>query len=210
MTSALSATMLGIYPVGGRFSNPADNAAQRLEGRPANATGAVPERMLTYVDRLYLEAELMHVGGTPDAALLETALVQSFGQVNYAIQNARHSTQPVAVVPLLTRVANNAVDTYITSIMNRYAAADAEGKFEILMTQKWISSFGSAINQYNDYRRTGYPVLHDPNTDGSNNTQRLRNYAVSFPWSNEELTLNPNSPAAQKDPQTFKVFWDVD
>jgi hypothetical protein len=30
------------------------------------------------------------------------------------------------------------------------------------MTQKWISSFGSAVDAYTDYRRTGYPILFNP------------------------------------------------
>ena len=201
----VSATMLGLYPVGGRYSDPTDSA--RPEGRTAAATGAVPQRMLTYVDRLYLEQELLHVDGvTMDSLTFSTLLEASFDQVDYAIQNAVLEEQDV---PSLNRAENDAVDSYINSILGRYAAANNEKKFEILMTQKWISSAGAPIDQYTDIRRTGYPVIHDANTDDNDLTQRLRNYAVSFPWSNNELTLNPNAPT-QKDPQTYKIFWDVD
>ena len=206
----ISATMLGIYQAGGRYSNPDDTSAERLEGRGASGTGAVPERMLTYVDRLYLEAELIQLGMADGniEELLEKALEESFIQVDVAIANAVHSTQD-GDVPDLERSGNDDVDDYITTIMNRFAAADAEGKFEIIMTQKWISSAGAPISQYTDYRRTGYPVIHDPNTDDNIDTQRLRNYVLSFPWSNNELTLNPNAPE-QKNASTYAVFWDVD
>jgi hypothetical protein len=36
-----------------------------------------------------------------------------------------------------------------------------------------------------------------------------RTYAMSLPWSNDELSLNSAAPD-QKTPSTFKVFWDVD
>jgi hypothetical protein len=35
---------------------------------------------------------------------------------------------------------------------------------EIIMTQKWISSFGSAVDQYTDYRRTGFLFYSTPMT----------------------------------------------
>ena len=87
------------------------------------------------------------------------------------------------------------------------------------MTQKWIAAFGSAIESYNDYRRTGYPIMFDPLTmvadggpDGSGPVAVTsgRTYALSLPWSDDELTLNSNAPADQKIPATYSVFWDVD
>ena len=31
------------------------------------------------------------------------------------------------------------------------------------MTEKWIQSYGSEVDAFSDYRRTGYPVLFNPN-----------------------------------------------
>ena len=204
----VSATMLGIYPAGGRYSNPDD--VERPEGRGNTATGAVPQRLITYVDRLYIEAELVQLGlVNGDAAeILEKALEESFIQVDYCIADAIHSSQENEV-PYLDPSQNEEVEAYISRVMSFFNAADDNRKLEIIMTQKWLSGFGAPIDQYSDYRRTGFPVLHDPNTDGNPNTQSLRNYTLSFPWSNEELTLNPNAPD-QKNSGAYRVFWDVE
>jgi hypothetical protein len=61
---------------------------------------------------------------------------------------------------------------------------------------------------YNDYRRTGYPILHDGNTDDLDVTVRTREYALSFPWVTTNLDVNPNAPS-QKTVNTYRVFWDV-
>ena len=70
-----------------------------------------------------------------------------------------------------------------------------------------------------NYRRTGYPVMFDPNTmdadGGPDGTAPVavtsgRTYALSWPWSADELTLNSNAPEDQKIPATYQVFWEVD
>ena len=39
--------------------------------------------------------------------------------------------------------------------------------------------------------------------------QLSRDYPLSLPWQNDELSVNPNAPK-QKIPSTFRVFWDKD
>ncbi len=95
------------------------------------------------------------------------------------------------------------------------------------MTQKWLSSVGSSVDQYTDYRRTGYPVLFDPSNPAMAPGGRVQPpldgnpfvnpqlsvpvtlsvlYPQSLPWSQAELDLNGNAPA-QKLPGTYKIFW---
>ena len=107
-----------------------------------------------------------------------------------------------------TAISESDIETYINSILTLYDAEDNEGKLEHILTQKWIASFGYAIDIYNDYRRTGYPVLHDGNTDNLNVTVRTREYALTFPWVSAMLEVNPNAPS-QKETATYRVFWDV-
>ena len=76
------------------------------------------------------------------------------------------------------------------------------------MTQKWIASFGYGVDLYNDYRRTGFPLLHDGNTDNLNITSRTREYPMAYPWITDNLEINPNAPA-QKNVANYHVFWDV-
>lgn len=219
-----SMTVFGIYPVGGRYDDGAGGAVSA-----SSATGAAPLRLLTYADMLYIQAELMQAGviaGDAKAAL-EMAIEASFNQVNMVVEKAQSSSQ---TVPLLD-LTSARVTTYIDKVLAEYDAKNAAGKMEIIMTQKWIQSFGYSVDQYTDYRRTGYPTLFNPNNPthapggfyqppvngnpakpGAQlpvQVQLSRSYPLTLPWSQDELEINSNAPA-QKAPATFRVFWDVD
>lgn len=213
-------SLFGIYPVGGKYDDGSAEIADANSG-----TGAAPYRLITYADRLYLEAELIQSGvitGDVTAKLTE-ALQESFKQVDYMIAQYVHPTQSV---PLL--VGNASVATYIEKVKAEFAAASANKKLEIIMTEKWLSAVGSAVDQYTDLRRTGYPVIFDPsnpamapggfvqppiNGDPVNPgaqkavpVQTSRTFALALPWDQTELETNPNAPA-QKNPSSYKVFW---
>ncbi|WP_418263944.1 SusD/RagB family nutrient-binding outer membrane lipoprotein [Flavobacterium faecale] len=209
-----SYTYPGIFPAGGRYDD-----GQGGIMSSTTATGIAPHRILTYDEFLYIEAELMHatkLSGNPGAKLKE-AIEASFAKVDQVVKNNK-STQ---VIPVL--VGSSAVNTYIDNIMTEYNSASASKKLEIIMTQKWIATYGDPLDQYNDYRRTGYPILANPNSttreyqldngDGFPliDSQTVLNspYQVSFFWPQSELNVNRNSPQ-QKNPATYKIFWDVD
>lgn len=96
------------------------------------------------------------------------------------------------------------------------------------MTQKWISTFGSAVDAYTDYRRTGFPILFDPkNTtmapggfvqpplaadptmspQDKIQTVSPLNYPLTLPWYQKELESNISAPKQKTDPSTYKPFW---
>lgn len=213
-------TVLGIYPVGGRYD---EGDAIAVTGE--SGTGAAPYRFITYADRLYLEAELIKEGLVPGDArsTLEAAMTESFKQVDYVISTY---VKPAQTVPSLA--GTDAVTEYISKVLAAYDA-NAAKQLEIIMTQKWISSFGSSVDQYTDYRRTGYPVLFDPNNpqmapggfvqppingDPMNPgaqekvpVQQTRAYPLSLPWASSELETNPNAPPQKTDLSTSKIFW---
>jgi len=210
----------GIYPVGGRYDQ-----GDGLNVNATSGTGAAPYRFITYADRLYLEAELINVGlVTGDAkAKLQAAMAESFKQVDYMITSY---VKPTQTVPAL--VGNAAVTTYTNNVLTAYDAGSVSRQLEIIMTEKWISSFGSSVDQYTDYRRTGYPILFNPkdptmapggkvqppiNGDPVNPgaqkavpVQLSVTYPWSLPWSTSELEKNQSAPQ-QKNPQSYKVFW---
>jgi len=213
-------SLFGIYPVGGKYDDGSATIASASSG-----TGAAPYRLITYADRLYLEAELINTGViTGDAkAKLAAAMDESFKQVDYVITNFVNPSQNVPALCGTTAVA-----TYIDKVLVEYDAASTAKKLEIIMTQKWLSSVGSAVDQYTDIRRTGYPVIFDPsnpamapggrvqppiNGDPVNPgnqksvpVQLSRTFALALPWYQTELESNPNAPS-QKNPSTYKVFW---
>jgi hypothetical protein len=202
-------TMLGLYPVGGAYDDPAMDKSLQLG--VGSGTGAAPYRILTYADMVFLKAELVAKGKIDGdlRALLEEGIYAAFSQVDMVTDVAGWGTEPMLS-------GSDAEANYIAAVLAEFDAANAEKQFEIVMTQKWISKFGAAIDAYTDYRRTGYPVLFDPNTmpadggpDGNGDVpcQATRDYALSFPWSSDELNMNENAPS-QKVPATSPVFWD--
>jgi len=213
-----SISLMGIYPVGGKYDNGSATPAAGTSG-----TGAAPYRLITYADRLYLEAELINTGViTGDArATLKAAIEESFKQVDYVVTKTGATGVPVLV-------GSPAVTTYVNAMLTQYDAGDNNRRLEMIMTQKWISSFGSQVDQYTDYRRTGYPIFFNPNDptmapggrvqppingDPSNPgaqasvpVQLSRPYPLSLPWLTPELNTNPNAPP-QKNQSTYKIFW---
>ncbi|MCW3089859.1 MAG: hypothetical protein JWP81_928 [Ferruginibacter sp.] len=214
-------SLMGIYPVGGRYDDGAGGIANSASG-----TGAAPYRFITYADRLYLEAELIQAGLAPgDAkATLQAALTESFKQVDYVITTY---VKPAQSVPALSGTTK--VTSYINAIMSQFDAASAAKKMEMIITEKWISSFGSAVDQYTDIRRTGYPILFNPNdpvmapngfvqppvngnpqiagAQPAVQVQLQRPYPNSLPWYQAELETNSNAPAQKDLVNSMKVFW---
>lgn len=187
-----SQTVMGLYPIGGRYDDGSGVNAN------FNGNSQVPQRILTYYARKFLEAELAITGETSgDArALFEEGIRAAFDKVN-----------EIAAIGSASPISQEDTDAYIASVLERYDAADNAGKLEHIMTQKWIATFGFGVDAYTDYRRTGYPLLHDGDTDNLNVTDRGREYAVAFPYPQDELNTNPNAPE-QRLISTDKVFWD--
>ncbi len=204
-------SLIGLYPVGGAFDS--DDLDKSGPLGVDDGTGAAPYRMITAADVLYLKAELAAKGKIADdlKTILQSAIEASFVLVDQVTAVAGMGTEPELV-------GSEAVTEYIEKVMGEFDASSAEKKFEIVMTQKWISKFGSSNDSYTDYRRTGYPVMFDPNTMGDLATggpegsgkvpvQCTRPYPLSLPWSSDELSMNDNAPA-QKSVGSAPIFWD--
>jgi hypothetical protein len=204
-----SFTMMGIYPCGGKY----DDGSGGGPLGSTDGTGAAPERFITYADRLFIEAELMQAGlVSGDArAKLEEAMYASFEQVDMVVD----MVGPDQDVPVLS--GSGADTAYVTAVLGEYDASDAEKQMELVMTEKWLSQWGNALDPYTDYRRTGYPVRFDANSNGGTQwqgadgtapvpTQETRAYPLSFPYDKDEVILNDN--CTQKVVSTFNVFWD--
>ena len=207
-----SATFPGIFPAGGMYDDGSGPTISINSG-----TGVAPHRILTYDEFLYIQAELIHsglIGGNASAKLNE-AIQASFAKVDQVVAG----TGTTQAVPVLTGSA--AVNIFINNIISEFDAASPDKQLEIIMTQKWVATFGDSHDQFNDYRRTGYPVLADPN--GSSPEYQLDNAdgfplldsqttlnaqpQLSFFWPQREINLNQNAPD-QKNPETYSIFWD--
>jgi hypothetical protein len=220
-------SLLGIYPVGGRYDDGAGGTASATSG-----TGAAPYRLITYADRLYLEAELINVGlATGNARdVFEKALRESFKQVDYVVDLVGSNQTVPNLMGANGTTPTAEVATYLENVMAKYDAATNEKRLEIIITEKWLSSFGSAVDAYTDYRRTGYPILFNPNNPAMApggfvqpplngnprpdqspqppvQVQLLKPYPNSLPWYTSELEVNPQSPSQKDINNSLKVFW---
>ena len=191
-----SQTIMGLYPGGGAYDNGSGVNAN------FNGAGDTPQRLMTIYNAYFNLAELANAGitlsGAGDARTnFELGVRAAFAKVNdYAAG---------AGAPLLTTAV---IDNYVTSVLNLYdGAGSASERLEIIMIEKWKANFGMGTVAYTDYRRTGFPVLHDGSTDNLVITERTRDYPLSLPYNTDALAINSNSPS-QKAIANFRVFWD--
>jgi hypothetical protein len=211
-------SLLGIYPVGGRYDAGAGVSVNSI-GTGNAGTGARPHEFITYADRLYLEAELIHVGLAPgdERAVFSKALDATFAHIDNVVANfIKPSTAGSAqTVPAIATLA--ATTTYKTGVLAEFDAGNANKKLELIMTEKWINRIENPVDNYTDYRRTKFPVLFAPAPEGTVTSvtgpdgkvtpvSNDRKYPWSLPFSVTELTLNANAPP-QKVPESYKVFW---
>ncbi len=209
-----SVSLFGIYPVGGRYDDGQGGTATANSG-----TGAAPYRMITYSDMLFWKAELIQAGiiNGDAAATFEAALNESMKTVDFVVSKNGSSQN----IPVLATSA--ATKDFIQKTVTAFNAANSEKKMELIMTQKWVSNVGSWVEPYNDYRRTGYPVLFDPAKFGGKMTPptggnggedlpevpvtSIRKFPNSLPYILDEISKNQNAPAQKGDLNAAKVFW---
>ncbi|SKA11274.1 Starch-binding associating with outer membrane [Chitinophaga eiseniae] len=215
-----SMTVFGLYPVGGKYDNGSAGTVTAASG-----TGAAPLRLLTYADVLFIQAELINAGVIAGDARqkLSAAIDESFKQVDFVVNLAKGGQAvPTIVGPDATAYRDKILAVYD-------ARTTAKDKLEVIITQKWIQSFGFSGDAYSDYRRTGFPVLFNPNDPTMAPGRQAqppifgnptlpppqakvpvalgRNYPLSLPWPTNEIEVNPNAPS-QKLPDVTPVFWD--
>ena len=192
-----SLTVLGLYPIGGRYDD-GEGGEVDLSG-DVSGPGNSPQRLLPFFSSLYIQSELAleEPGVTGDArALFEDAMYASFDKVNEIADEAG-----------VEIIAEADIQTYVNAVLAKYDAADNTGKLELIMTEKWIASFGFALDAYTDYRRTGFPIMYDPNSDPLTYTLTSRGYPVALAWNAQAMNLNQNAPP-QKTVTQDRVFWD--
>ena len=209
----------GLYPIGGKYDNDAGSPVSNSTGN-----GKAPVRLLSYHNTWFMLAELALVGDIAGDArtYLQNGIQASVAHVNtVSTKSSGSSANDISV-------ANR--DALVNAVLAKYdAAADNEKKLEIIITQKWIANFFAPIEPYADYRRTGYPKLFDPNQTGGLAYSPIKNkdgepgvpapgpeqisvsnsykFLKSLYYQANEVSRNPN--ITQKDPTTFKVFWDT-
>ena len=212
-TQETAMTVLGIYPIGGKFDAGNGGAITAKDG-----SGCAPDKMLQAYSVPFMLAELVLAGEINGDAkkYLEDGIKASIAHVN-AVTKLCDASAPL--------ISSADAQTFVEKVSNEYEAASAEGKLEIVMTEKWIANFYNPIEAYNDIRRTGYPKLFK----GDENNMAWTPYAqtieatrglssfelvtiLDYPrilwYPQNEIETNPNVSNSSRNVAVKTVFWD--
>ena len=178
-------TAWGVYPAGGAYDNGAGGST--LESINLGGAGIQPIILASYTHFWLAEAALT-MGVNADArALLKAGIELSLAKVADFSGKAMDAAE---------------VTNYVDTVLALYDAAGSnEDKLEIVIEEFYIASFGNSVEAYNNYRRTGYPVLGQ---SVITNTEFPRSYYLP----SSELNSNDNPALVQKK-LTDQVFWDT-
>jgi hypothetical protein len=215
-------SMLGIYPCGGAYDNGSGRPAGSTGFGVSDGTGSAPHKMITYFDVKFMLAELSLTGEySADAAeLFKDGITAAFAHLNKVSTTGDNAGKASAITTA-------ARDAYINDVMDKYNAANNDGKLELVMTQKWIADIMNSFEQYTDYRRTGYPKMYVPDNVSGKDTKSPykqqtaaeagvtglrtavgRSFPKSLEYSRDEVDRNPNiKPKA--DLSQARLFWDT-
>lgn len=173
------------YENGNNVAPPVRANRSRAGAYLVGTTGEAPIRMLTNFQRAFILAEAALVLGTP-------------GNANTLYQEGIRASMRK------TGMTDTEINTYFADNAAVVTlSGTTEDQRKQIITQKYIAWVGNGIEAYNDYRRTGYPVLplslnalgDDPNT-----------IPKRIPYNPDEAARNPNQPNPR--PLTnVKVWW---
>lgn len=202
----------GIYPAGGLYdNNPINNLAatnvfitntgtvsafKTVSNTDGTGAGVLPFISNAMVKFIQAEAALT-LGTTGDARqLFQDGIIAHLNSVNTISTTSGNSATAMSAATITAFAAK-----YVTA----FNAADADGKLNLVMTQKYIASYGNGMEAYNDYRRTAFPILSAP-------VAPLNIFPLRLSYSSTELSTNSTvtakASALQTAQQFTPVFWD--
>lgn len=200
----------GVYPAGGLYDNapinnlPATNEFLTNTGATStlkvvastDGTGAGIIPMITNAMVKFIRAEAALTLSTGDDA-----------RQNFSDGVVAHLSSVSAFGAANGGVALSAamISAFKDKLLIAYDAADNAGKLNMVMTQKYIATYGNGMESYNDYRRTALPVLRTP-------LSPLTTFPLRLYYSQTELSANTSLGddvgALQIAQQITPVFWD--
>jgi hypothetical protein len=77
-------------------------------------------------------------------------------------------------------------------------------KLQQIIEEKYVALFGVSIEPWNDWRRTGFPVITPP----TNRLASVTGVPRTLFYPQSEIDFNPNNPGQKSVDLQSKVFWD--
>lgn len=136
-------TFHGAYPAGGKYDDGLGGVTTGDQG----LGGAGTFRMMTNAMRLFIEAEASMTMGITASASIPVLFEQGM----------RESMKKVNELGVGPGISDNQINTYVASRMAIFNASNDADKLKLIMMEKYVHLFGNGVEQYNDWRRTGFP-----------------------------------------------------
>jgi|GEM_PF-2332385 len=187
-------TLPGAYPVGGALDN--DEGIIRDQASTMDGLGINPILLSSFVNFYKAEAALT-LGTSGDA---ETYL-------QLAVEASIEKTMAFAELSNDLTPSNNDVEAYVDAVLELYqSAATDEEKLAVIIDEFYLAAWGSPLEIYNAYRRTGYPSF-PPRIDSGVGGGDIGDFPRSMPW--PKAVVEDNNSFKENKPETETVFWDT-
>jgi hypothetical protein len=200
----------GIYPAGGLYDNSPINNLSALNLYLTNTGATSTPKVVTVTDGTGAGVMPLITNAMVKFIRAEAALTLATGDdarqnLSDAVTASLNSVSTYATTNGGASLSAASVTGYVNRLLAQYDAADNNGKLNLVMTQKYIACYGNGMEVYNDYRRTGLPVLRTL-------LSPLNVFPLRLYYSQTELSANTsfgdNASQIQIAQQTTPVFWD--
>mgnify|MGYP003649019137 CR=1 FL=1 len=195
-------TTVGAYPAAGLFDATAGTTGGNNKG---SGDGIFPIITSWMVKFYMLEAQIaLNVNtGSTETALLTSALNDQIAKV-FSVGTAANPGASATGTYSEWAVTYKTQAAFVTDAVAPYPTAGTPNqRLNVVLKHAWKANFGNGFEGYNSFRRTGFP------SDVQAPLQLPRQYALSLPYSQDEVNLNSNTPTKIYDSPSSAIFWDT-
>lgn len=197
-------TTVGSYPAAGLF----DVSASTTGGNKFGKGDGIFPIITSWMVKFYMLEAQITLGvntSSTETALLTSALTDQMKKV-IAVGVAADSRASADIGSWSTYswpVIYKNEANFIKGVIDAYPTTGTETqRLGAVLKQAWFANFGNGFEGYNSFRRTGLPA------DIQTPLQLPRQYALSLPFAQDEVNLNPNTPNKAYDSPASAIFWD--
>ena len=199
-------TTVGAYPAAGLF----DKSAGLTGGNKFGVGDGIFPIISSWMVKFWmLEAQIalnVNTGYTESDLLAEAIGDQMKKVISVGTSADPQASSDISNWPNLYSwpIVFKTENEYINSIISDYPTSGSSNqRLNTVLKHAWFANFGNGFEGYNSFRRTGFPsYIQAP-------LQLIRQFALSFPYAQDEINLNPNTPQKAYDSPSAAIFWDT-
>jgi hypothetical protein len=199
-------TTVGAYPAAGLF----DKSAGLTGGNKFGVGDGIFPIISSWMVKFWmLEAQIalnVNTGYTESDLLAEAIGDQMKKVISVGTSADPQASSDISNWPNLYSwpIVFKTENEYINSIISDYPTSGSSNqRLNTVLKHAWFANFGNGFEGYNSFRRTGFP------SDIQAPLQLIRQFALSFPYAQDEINLNPNTPQKAYDSPSAAIFWDT-